>query len=115
MQPQENETAGVPGVTDDTFESEVLQAAGPTLVDFGAAWCGPCVMVGPIVEQVAQGYAGRLKVVKMDVDANPNTPQRLGIMSIPALILFRGGTEVTRLIGFRPREALIEALSPYIE
>lgn len=72
-------------------------------------------MVGPVVEQVAQEHAGRLKVVMMDVDTNPNTPQRLGIMSIPALILFRDGTEVTRLIGFRPREALIETLSLYIE
>ncbi|MBN1811919.1 MAG: thiol reductase thioredoxin, partial [Anaerolineae bacterium] len=71
-------------------------------------------MVGPVVEQVAQEHAGRLKVVMMDVDTNPNTPQRLGIMSIPALILFRDGTEVTRLIGFRPREALIETLSLYI-
>ena len=115
MQPQENEKTGVPGVTDDTFESEVLQAAGPTLVDFWAAWCGPCWMVGPIVEQVAQDYTGRLKVVKMDIDANPNTPQRLRIMSIPTLILFKDGTEATRLIGFRPKEALIEALSPYIE
>jgi thioredoxin 1 len=102
-------------VTDDAFESEVLQGAKPTLVDFWAAWCGPCRMIAPIVEEIASEYDGRLKVAKMDVDANPNTPGQLGIRGIPTLILFKGGVEVKRLIGYRPKEAMVEELLPYIE
>jgi thioredoxin 1 len=102
-------------VTDDSFEAEVLQAAEPTLVDFWAAWCGPCKMVAPAVEAIAEEYDGKLRVAKMDVDANPETPQGLGIMGIPTLILFRDGAEVTRIVGYRPKEALAETLQPHIE
>jgi thioredoxin 1 len=102
-------------VTDDTFESEVLQAADPTLVDFWAAWCGPCRMIAPIVEEIADEYDGRLRVAKMDVDANPNTPWQLGIRGIPTLILFKEGVEAKRFIGYRPKEAMVEDLLPYIE
>lgn len=101
-------------VTDDTFENEVLQAAEPTLVDFGAEWCGPCKMIGPIVEEVAQEYKGRLRVVEVNVDENPATPQSLGIMGIPTLILFKGGAEVSRIVGYRAKEALVEELLPHI-
>jgi len=101
-------------VTDDTFENEVLQAAEPTLVDFWAEWCAPCKMIGPIVEEVAQEYKGRLRVVKVDVDENPATPQSLGIMGIPTLILFKGGAEVSRIVGYRAKEALVEELLPHI-
>lgn len=101
-------------VTDDTFESEVLQAMEPTLVDFGAEWCGPCKMIEPVVEEVAQEYNGRLRVVKVNVDANPGTPQRLGIMGIPTLILFKNGAEATRIVGYRTKEALVEELLPHI-
>jgi thioredoxin 1 len=107
--------AQVPSVTDDTFESEVLQAVEPTLVDFWADWCGPCKMIGPIVEEVAQEYAEKLRVFKMDVDANPNTPQGLGIRGIPTLILFKDGAEVERIIGYRTKEALVDELLPFIE
>ena len=102
-------------VTDDTFESEVLQAADPTLVDFWAAWCGPCRMIAPIVEEIANEYGDRLKVAKMDVDANPNIPGQLGIRGIPTLILFKEGVEAKRLVGYRPKEAMVEELLPYIE
>jgi thioredoxin 1 len=102
-------------VTDTTFETDVLQATEPTLVDFWAAWCRPCKMVGPAVEAIAEEFDGKLRVAKMDVDANPATPSGLGIMGIPTLILFKAGTEVTRLVGYRPKEALAEALLPYIE
>ncbi|MDY7079713.1 MAG: thioredoxin [Chloroflexota bacterium] len=102
-------------VTDDTFESQVLQADQPTLVDFWAAWCGPCRMVAPVVEEIAAEYDGRLKVVKMDVDTNPDTPSKLGIMGIPTLILFTDGAEATRLVGFRPKDVMLEELLPYIE
>ena len=102
-------------VTDSTFEAEVLQAAEPTLVDFWAEWCGPCKMAGPEVEAIAEEYDGKLRVAKMDVDTNPKTPGSLGIMGIPTLILFKDGAEVTRLVGYRPKAALAEALVPYIE
>ncbi len=101
-------------VTDAAFEEEVLQAEKPTLVDFWAAWCAPCTMVGPIVEEVSREYADRLRMVKMDVDANPNTPQRLGIMGIPTLILFKDGAEVTRIVGYRSKDALVEELLAHI-
>jgi thioredoxin 1 len=101
-------------VTDATFEAEVLQAAVPTLVDFWAAWCGPCLIVAPAVEAIAEEYDGKLRVAKMDVDANPETPRGLGIMGIPTLILFKDGAEATRIIGYRPKEALAEELLPYV-
>jgi thioredoxin 1 len=106
--------AQVPSVTDDAFESEVLQSAQPTLVDFWAEWCGPCKMIGPIVEEVAQEYADKLRVFKMDVDANPDTPQGLGIRGIPTLIVFENGAEAKRIVGYRTKEALIDELSSYL-
>lgn len=102
-------------VTDGTFESEVLQADQPTLVDFWAEWCGPCKMVAPVVEAIADDYNGKLRVAKMDVDANPDTPQRLGIMGIPTLILFKEGAEAARVVGYRHKEALVEAIRPYLD
>jgi thioredoxin 1 len=107
--------AQVPEVTEDTFESQVLQAAEPTLVDFWAAWCGPCRLVEPVVEEIAQENADRLRVVRMDVDTSPSTIRRLGIMGIPTLILFKGGEEAARVVGFRSKEALLEALLPHLD
>jgi thioredoxin 1 len=102
-------------VTDDSFEAEVLQAAEPTLVDFWAAWCGPCKMVAPAVEAIAEEYDGKLRVAKMDVDANPETPQGLGIMGIPTLILFKDGAEVTRIVGYRAKDILTETLLSHLD
>jgi thioredoxin 1 len=102
-------------VTDDAFESQVLQASEPTLVDFWAEWCGPCKMIGPVVEEVAAEYAEELRVAKMDVDENPKTPQSLGIRGIPTLILFKDGVEAKRIVGYRTKEALIDELSSFIE
>jgi thioredoxin 1 len=107
--------AQVPSVTDGAFESDVLQSTEPTLVDFGADWCGPCKMIGPIVQEVAQEYANKIRVFKMDVDANPATPQGLGIRGIPTLILFKDGAEAKRIVGYRTKEALINELSSYLE
>lgn len=107
--------ANVLEVTDEMFESKVLKATQPTLVDFWAAWCTPCQMVAPVVEEVAREYGDRMQVFKMDVDANPNTPQSFGILSVPTLILFKNGIEAKRVIGYRSKEALVEELLPYLE
>ena len=101
-------------VTDDNFESEVLQAELPTLVDFWAEWCGPCRMIAPIVEEIATAYDGRLRVAKFNVDHSPMVPGRLGVLGIPTLILFVDGNEAHRLVGFRSREALEDELQPYL-
>jgi thioredoxin 1 len=101
-------------ITDDTFESKVLQASKPVLVDFWAEWCAPCKMIAPAVEEIAAEYDGRLSVAKMDVDTSPKTPNWLNIRGIPTLILFKGGAEIKRLVGYRPKEALIEELLPHI-
>lgn len=97
-------------VTEDTFESEVLNADLPVLADFWADWCGPCRMLAPIVDDLAREYEGRLKVVKVDVDENPRLAIDYKIMSIPTLALFASGTLVDRLIGFMPKAELKQRL-----
>lgn len=94
--------SSVPDVSDGDFNDRVLTSAKPVLVDFWATWCGPCKMISPVVEQIASEFAGQADVYKMDVDANPQTPQRLGIMSMPTVVLFKGGRPVDRLVGYRP-------------
>lgn len=85
-------------VTDDTFDSEVLQSSEPVLVDYWAEWCGPCKMIAPILEEAADDYAGRLKVAKLNIDENPGTPPKYGIRGIPTLMLFKnGGVEATKV------------------
>ncbi len=93
-------------VADATFKAEVLDAELPVLVDFWANWCAPCRLLAPEVEAIDGLYAGRLKVAKCDVDANPDTAARYGVMSIPTLLLFKGGEAAGRLVGFRPRREL---------
>ncbi len=89
-------------VTDSTFESEVLKAEGPVLVDFWAPWCGPCRMVGPVMEQLAKQYAGKVTVVKLNTDENPQVSMTYGIRSIPTVALFKGGEVVDGVIGAAP-------------
>jgi len=97
-------------VTDANFNEEVLNSDKPVLVDFWAAWCGPCRMMGPVIDEIANEYEDTLKVCKMNVDENPDTPARYGIMSIPTLILFKDGKPVKKLIGFRPKNDIVAEL-----
>ena len=101
-------------VTDTSFEKEVLDADKPVLVDFWAEWCGPCRMIAPIVEELATDYDGKLKVMKLDADANPNVMQTFGVMAIPTLILFKGGQPVERVTGYMHKDRLLEKLSPHL-
>lgn len=97
-------------ITDNDFESQVLKSDIPVLVDFWAEWCQPCKMVGPIVDEIAVDYDGRVKVVKMNVDENTQTPGSYGIMSIPTLMIFKNGEPKETLVGVKPKEAFKQSL-----
>jgi thioredoxin 1 len=101
-------------VSDDTFEKEVLQSSQPVLVDFYADWCGPCRAIAPIVEEIARELSDRLKVVKLDVDQNPQTAMQYGVQSIPTLIIFKNGKEVERLIGYMSKAKLMSKIEPHL-
>jgi len=102
-------------VTDTTFDQQVLQSEMPTLVDFWAAWCGPCRMVAPVVKEIASDQAEVLKVAKLDVDQNPATATRFGVQSIPTLIVFKDGQPVERIVGYMPKERLMERVRPHLD
>ncbi len=97
-------------VSDSEFGKTVLESQAPVLVDFWAAWCGPCRMIAPFVEEIANDYAGKAVVAKMDTDANPQTPMKYGIMGIPTLIIFKGGQEVDRIVGAVPKAMIVKKL-----
>jgi thioredoxin 1 len=101
---------GVLEVNDATFDQEVLRSELPVLVDFWAVWCGPCKAVAPIVDGVAQTYAGKLKVAKVNVDENPATPSRYSIRGIPTLLFFKGGKVADQIVGLVPQEAIEEKI-----
>jgi thioredoxin 1 len=101
-------------ISDASFESEVVMADKPVLVDFWAEWCGPCRMIAPLLENIADEYANSLKITKLDVDANPRTMMQFGVQSIPTLILFKNGQPVERLIGYMPKERLLSRIKPHL-
>ncbi|MBI3537578.1 MAG: thioredoxin [Chloroflexi bacterium] len=97
-------------VNDADFKETILNAAQPAVVDFWAAWCGPCRMIAPSVEELAREYAGKAVVAKLDADMNPQTIMQYGVMGIPTLIFFKGGKEVDRLVGAYPKAAIVKKL-----
>jgi thioredoxin 1 len=101
-------------VTDDTFENEVLKAPLPVLMDLWAPWCGPCRAIAPIVDELANEYAGRLKIVKMNVDDNPRTPSRYGVRGIPNLIVFKDGELKEQIVGAVPKAHLVKAIEKVV-
>lgn len=98
--------------TDATFEQEI--ESGVTLVDFWAPWCGPCKMIAPVLEEVADEVDGKAKVVKVNVDDNQTTAARFGVMSIPTLIVFKDGKQVDKVVGFNPKEALVQLIEKHL-
>jgi thioredoxin 1 len=102
--------SGVLEVNDATFDQEVLKSEQPVLVDFWAVWCGPCKMIAPIVDSIAQNFAGQLKVTKVNVDQNGATPSRYGIRGIPALLLFKGGKVADQIVGYVPQDVIEEKI-----
>jgi len=97
--------------TKENFEAEVLKSDKPVLVDFWAPWCGPCQTAGPVIEELAKEYEGKIKVGKLNVDENPQIGQKYGILSIPTVIIFKNGEEVKRQVGFVGKEGYINLIS----
>jgi len=101
-------------VTDQEFESQVIGAQGPVLVDFWAEWCVPCHLVSPVLEEIAREKAGAVTAFKLNVDDNPMAPQKYGVMSIPTIMLFKDGEVIARVVGVRPKDAILRELEPHL-
>jgi thioredoxin 1 len=97
-------------ITDQSFDEEIINSKTPALVDFWAEWCGPCRMVGPVIDELANEYAGKVKIAKINVDDNREVPARFGIRNIPTMILFKDGQPVQTIVGARPKEDLAKEL-----
>jgi thioredoxin 1 len=102
-------------IDDSNFDQMVLQAAKPVLMDFWATWCKPCLMVAPILDELAEEYDGRVTFVKLDVDQNPKTATKYGIMSIPTLLIFKNGEPVSHIVGVRPKGELKQNLEAALD
>jgi len=105
---------GIVELTDESFDRDVLKSEQPVMVDFWAAWCGPCKALAPIVDEVATAYNGKIKVGKMDVDKNVATPQRYGVRGIPTLLIFKDGKVQEQIVGYVPKETIQKALDKHI-
>jgi len=101
-------------IGDDSFDQEVISAPLPVLVDFWAPWCGPCRSIAPVLEEIAQEYDGKLKVVKINVDENPNVPSRYGVRGIPNLMIFKGGNLAGQIVGAAPKNKLVNEIDKAI-
>ncbi len=101
-------------VTDKNFQTDVLQSTMPVLVDFWAPWCGPCKIIGPVVEELAKEYEGKVKVVKLNVDDNSESAGRFNVMSIPTLLILNNGEPVKTIIGSQPKESIKKAIDEYV-
>jgi thioredoxin 1 len=106
-------SVNVTELTEATFESQVIKSEKPVLVDFWAVWCGPCRQVGPIVETLAEKWGAKAKVMKLNVDDVPSVAEKYGIMSIPTLMLFKGGEVVERVVGLMPQASLEKKFEPH--
>jgi thioredoxin 1 len=107
--------ANIPDVSEDNFQDEVLSATQPVLVDFSAVWCSPCKMLDPIVEQLAQEWNGKVKVVKLDVDHNPNLAMDYQVMGVPTLMLFLDGKPLERMTGYQPKDRITARINPHLQ
>jgi thioredoxin 1 len=107
--------ANIPEIDEGTFESEVLTASNPVLVDFSAVWCAPCKMLDPIVEELASEWNGKVKFVKLDVDHAPEIAMKYQVFGVPTLMLFMDGESRERITGFQPKDRIVSKLNPHIK
>ena len=105
---------GITTLTDATFDEEIAAATEPIVVDFWAEWCGPCKMIAPVLEEIAAEHAGKVRIAKLNIDEHPGAARRFDVMSIPTLIVFKDGQPAKRVVGAKPKGALLEELSEFL-